>query len=96
MIRAIGQTVALAQEGSHAMSQNGPSGKKPAPVTAADAQSAQRVLPPAAKRALAEAEARRAARNSEEVGTPKEIGGPEGPNPTRYGDWEKDGIVSDF
>jgi len=27
---------------------------------------------------------------------PKEIGGPEGPEPTRYGDWEKKGIVSDF
>jgi hypothetical protein len=27
---------------------------------------------------------------------PKEIGGRKGPEPTRYGDWEKDGIVSDF
>lgn len=26
----------------------------------------------------------------------KEIGGPKGPEPTRYGDWEKNGIVSDF
>jgi len=26
----------------------------------------------------------------------KEYGGPEGPEPTRYGDWEKKGIVSDF
>lgn len=26
----------------------------------------------------------------------KEIGGPQGPEPTRYGDWEKKGIVSDF
>ena len=26
----------------------------------------------------------------------KEIDGPEGPEPTRYGDWEKKGIVSDF
>jgi hypothetical protein len=25
-----------------------------------------------------------------------EIGGPKGPEPTRYGDWEKNGIVSDF
>jgi len=25
-----------------------------------------------------------------------EIGGPEGPEPTRYGDWERKGIVSDF
>jgi hypothetical protein len=26
----------------------------------------------------------------------KEIGGPGGPEPTRFGDWEKKGIVSDF
>ena len=26
----------------------------------------------------------------------KEIGGPEGPEPTRFGDWEKKGITSDF
>jgi hypothetical protein len=27
---------------------------------------------------------------------PKEIGGPKGPEPTRYGDWEVNGRVSDF
>jgi len=27
---------------------------------------------------------------------PKEIGGPSGPEPTRYGDWERNGICSDF
>jgi hypothetical protein len=27
---------------------------------------------------------------------PREIGGPTGPEPTRYGDWEKNGRVSDF
>lgn len=27
---------------------------------------------------------------------PAEIGGPKGPEPTRYGDWERNGIVSDF
>jgi len=26
----------------------------------------------------------------------KEIGGQKGPEPTRYGDWEKNGRVSDF
>lgn len=26
----------------------------------------------------------------------KEIGGPAGPEPTRYGDWEVNGRVSDF
>lgn len=30
------------------------------------------------------------------VKKPKEIGGPKGPEPTRYGDWERKGIVSDF
>ena len=51
-------------------------------------------LPPAAQRALAEAEARRAAEKP--VVRPKELGGRGGPEPTRYGDWEKDGIAHDF
>ena len=51
-------------------------------------------LPPAAERALAEAEARRAAEKP--VERPKELGGRGGPEPTRYGDWEKDGIAHDF
>ncbi len=48
----------------------------------------------AAKRALAEAEARR--RESEAKPLPKEVGNRKGPEPTRYGDWEKKGIASDF
>jgi hypothetical protein len=28
--------------------------------------------------------------------SPKEIGGPKGPEPTRYGDWEKNGRCIDF
>jgi hypothetical protein len=28
--------------------------------------------------------------------TPAEIGGPSGPEPTRYGDWEKNGRCIDF
>ena len=44
--------------------------------------------------ALREAEQRRAALTSGP--RPKEQGGQEGPEPTRYGDWEKAGIVSDF
>jgi len=48
----------------------------------------------AAERALAEAEARRAAKPASD--RPKELGGRKGPEPTRFGDWEKDGIVSDF
>ncbi|MEM9270367.1 MAG: DUF1674 domain-containing protein [Pseudomonadota bacterium] len=48
----------------------------------------------AAARALAEAEARR--KDAEPVDLPKELGGRDGPEPTRFGDWEKKGIVSDF
>jgi hypothetical protein len=48
----------------------------------------------AAERALAEAEARR--RDRQEKQLPKEAGKREGPEPTRYGDWEKKGIASDF
>lgn len=47
-----------------------------------------------AERALAEAEARRKAEKP--VALPAEKGGPRGPEPTRYGDWEKKGIASDF
>ncbi|MEP1443875.1 MAG: DUF1674 domain-containing protein [Hyphomicrobiales bacterium] len=50
-----------------------------------------------AKRALAEAEARRQASAKEEnTDRPKEVNGRDGPEATRYGDWEKNGIVSDF
>lgn len=59
-------------------------------------QGDKRPLPPAAERALAEAEARRAAARSEEAARPKEFQGPKGPEPTRFGDWEKNGIASDF
>lgn len=58
-----------------------------------------RKLPPEALRALAEAEERRRAvaeREKNGAPKPKEIGGPRGPEPTRYGDWEKKGIASDF
>jgi hypothetical protein len=33
---------------------------------------------------------------SEKVGEPREIGGPKGPEPTRYGDWERNGRCTDF
>jgi len=49
----------------------------------------------AGERALREAEARRAAAGAKKP-LPPEIGGPKGPEPTRYGDWEKNGICSDF
>ena len=47
-----------------------------------------------AERALAEAAARRAAQKPSQ--RPREIDGREGPEPTRYGDWEIRGIASDF
>jgi hypothetical protein len=55
-------------------------------------------LSPAAQRALAEAEARRqaAADKAKEETKAKELRGPQGPEPTRYGDWERKGIASDF
>jgi len=51
-------------------------------------------LAEAAKRALAEAEARRIKAQARDL--PKELGGRDGPEPTRFGDWEKKGITSDF
>ena len=53
-------------------------------------------LPDAAKRALAEAEERRVAREAAMKAAPKELGGRDGPDPARYGDWEKKGIAIDF
>ena len=49
-----------------------------------------------AERALAEAEARRREQAAQEKELAKELGGRKGPEPTRYGDWEKGGITSDF
>lgn len=51
-------------------------------------------LPPAARRALAEAEERRKAAATEQM--PTELGGRDGPEPVRYGDWEKKGLAIDF
>jgi len=48
----------------------------------------------AGKRARAEAEARRAKETKVEL--PPELGGPKGPEPTRFGDWERKGIAVDF
>jgi len=53
-----------------------------------------KTLPPEARRALAEAEERRKAERKTPL--PRELNGPEGPEPTRYGDWEVKGIASDF
>ncbi|MDG2405420.1 MAG: DUF1674 domain-containing protein [Paracoccaceae bacterium] len=51
-------------------------------------------IPTAAKRALAEAEERR--RKAKEHVLQVELGGRDGPDPVRYGDWEKKGIAIDF
>ena len=51
-------------------------------------------LADAAKRANEEADTRRAAEKP--LNLPPERGGPKGPEPTRYGDWEKKGLISDF
>lgn len=51
-----------------------------------------KVLSPEARRALEEA----AARRKDAEALPPEEGGPKGLEPTRYGDWERKGIVSDF
>jgi hypothetical protein len=59
---------------------------------------APRRLNPAASRALAEAQARRAGRHAEALaGTQvREIGGRGGLEPVRYGDWEVKGLATDF
>lgn len=58
-----------------------------------------KALPAAAQRALAEAAARRAekAKKGAQTGDdPKELGGPKGEEPTRFGDWERGGRAIDF
>lgn len=62
-------------------------------MTDAEAEEPSRKrLTPEAQRALAEAQARR----TEARALPKEHGGRDGPEPTRYGDWERNGLASDF
>jgi hypothetical protein len=66
------------------------------PSLPAAARAERKELTPAAKRALAEAEARRQAAAANAKPLPRELQGPKGPEPTRYGDWETKGIASDF
>lgn len=58
----------------------------------------EKPLTDAAKRALAEAEARRVAqrRREDELNQARELDGRKGPDPVRYGDWESKGLASDF
>lgn len=51
-------------------------------------------LTPAARRALEEAAARRAEQDA--LAAAAEVGGPSGPEPTRFGDWERKGLAVDF
>lgn len=67
---------------------------KPTSDSAAPAPQDNPDLPPAARRALAEAEARRAKEQARTL--PRELGGRDGPEPVRFGDWEKKGIAIDF
>jgi hypothetical protein len=67
----------------------------PKTKTAADAPP-RKPLTPAAQRALAEAAARRGALDRKAAERTKEVHGPQGPEPTRYGDWERKGLASDF
>lgn len=53
-----------------------------------------KTLTPAARRALEEAADRRAAEAKGQAAG--EHGGPSGPEPTRFGDWERKGIAVDF
>jgi hypothetical protein len=71
----------------HGMSEDQTSGKMNEAV-------AERILSPAAQRALAEAEQRRKA--SRQAAMPTEIGGRGGADPARFGDWEIDGRAIDF
>jgi hypothetical protein len=54
-----------------------------------------KTLTPAARRALEEAAARRRMQASS-ASAAEELGGPSGPEPTRYGDWERKGLAVDF
>lgn len=61
---------------------------------AADEPTKEARIRAAAARAAAEAAARR--QEAEEAARPPELGGRDGPEPTRFGDWEKKGLAIDF
>jgi len=90
----------LQERQGYAKSRVMPTDRKPPDTPAIVAnqigQAGKPPLSPAAQRALAEAAARRAKQAAQPAGTPQEISGRGGLDPTRYGDWEKDGLISDF
>ena len=59
------------------------------PKTGDDASNAERVVTSDPKRPATRAD-------KPSTGDKREIGGPKGPEPTRYGDWEKGGRCIDF
>lgn len=67
----------------------------PHPVDA-DMSAVRKPLSPQAQRALAEAEERRSKAAQDTPQATKEVQGPKGLEPTRYGDWEHKGLCSDF
>ncbi len=67
----------------------------PDPVPEAPGAAPGKVLTPQARRALEEAQGRRMVRQAAEI-APSEEGGPAGPEPTRFGDWERKGVAVDF
>jgi hypothetical protein len=70
---------------------------RPPAEDAAQPQGAKkRPLTPEAERALAEAAARRAEQAARKPASEPEVAGRGGPDPTRYGDWEINGLISDF
>ncbi|OYW68643.1 MAG: DUF1674 domain-containing protein [Bosea sp. 12-68-7] len=70
----------------------------PHPIGSDSSEDTPRVLSPAAQRALAEAQARRAEIDARaaDVASRKEIDGRGGLEPVRYNDWEVKGLTSDF
>lgn len=66
-----------------------------APAPEVEGAAPGKPLAPAARRALEEAAQRRQA-EAQAAEKPVELGGPKGPEPTRYGDWERKGVAVDF
>lgn len=67
-----------------------------APSASSESSAPRKPLSPAAQRALAEAAERRAKAAETATEKPRELQGPKGLEPTRFGDWERKGIASDF
>ena len=76
------------------MSEPDPPSQPPPQTPEAPGAAPGKTLSPAARRALEEAEARRQTAAAADL--PPELGGPQGPEPTRYGDWERKGLAVDF